>query len=250
MLIIAVPKSASSSLVSTLCLLQGLANQTQEVRQRFLGDAGKPAAGFDAIARMHRREIVEVSNDLVLYLRKPGIIAKHHIVPTPNNKSLLRDTKKVVLLRDPAEIVRAYKRGDESGAFPIRGPDFSLCITERQWLRRASRIGLLDELERFRSGWRNHDGDKLVVNYDELLDDPKTTVNAIESYFGLPVSSSVSLLRDKYSRLPSSDPPANVASVLWRRRRRIAWQLSRGIGLSSIARRIFKRTVRRQDESI
>lgn len=239
MLIIAIPKSASSSLAALLCERHGLTDDTGELRDRHLGDNREgPARGFQALAHLHRREIREIPEQFVVDSTAPGRLAKHHIAPTPHNQDLLRSHKKVILLRNPDDVVLGYMRGDETGAFPMRGHDYSLCFSARQWLSRARKTGLLAELDEFCRQWELHDGNKLVIRYEDLLENPKRTINAVEAYLGLAQSADVALPRRKYSRESEDRARPGILRSLWRRRQHIAWRLSRLAGLHAIAKRI------------
>gem|GEM_PF-4981433 len=53
---------------------------------------------------------------------------------------------------------------------------------------------------RFYENWLNADGEQLVVHFENLIADPKTSINSIEKYFGWPVSEKVDLLKEKFTR--------------------------------------------------
>mgnify|MGYP006435407741 CR=1 FL=1 len=198
MLIIAIPKSASSSLVSTLCSHHSLDNAAEALRRKYARHLPVPDA-YKHMAKIHY-EFRELNRAWAEEAAAAGVISKFHIPPTQNNCDLLRDIKKVILLRAPENIIDAYHRGDATGVFPVRSPDFCFSFSKQGWHARAQKHGVLDELHNFEQGWRAHDGDKLVIDYDALVNEPQATLNRVESYFGLPETSIAELSRQRYTR--------------------------------------------------
>lgn len=197
MLIAAIPKSASTSLMSTLGSLHGL-----PASQSFFDDefARRPAPPeYSRLANYHF-DIRQLDRALAEGVSKPGIVAKHHVPPSTMNLELLGEHRVVVLLRDPSEVVLAYRRGIRNRVHdPMNG--FRDCDSQADWLRRARENGLLDDLERFREGWLSHEGPALVVRYDELVEDPTGVVRRIESFWTLPqTTGDVRLAKERYSR--------------------------------------------------
>jgi hypothetical protein len=227
MLILALPKSASSSLASTLGRLHGLPDLTVETRSRFLPLLAFPeqVREFGAMARLHL-EAQEIAPEVLDAIRRPGVIHKYHFPPTARNQDLLHGVRKVILLRNPADVVRAYWRGERAGTHPLRDLRFASCFSEESWMARAERTGLLDEMERFCAGWESHGGDKLVMRFEDLVRDPTAAVNRIERYLGLPESREVLLDRERYSR-GADVPPPPVPLFLLRRARLVVKEGSR-----------------------
>lgn len=221
MLFITIPKSASSSLARTLSRQHGIEDATiayrDQIRPQF-----QPAPDYPLCLRSHD-EFVEVSSGMARHLGETEDLLKYHFPPTPGNQERLAGTKKVILLRDPVEVVQAYRRGDETRSFKMRNHDFAFCFSEAAWTRIARQSGLLSELEQFYEGWRNHAGEKLIVTYDELMSAPLATIQKIETYFDLPISESVALETSKFSRdkKPGELSTARKAALLVRRRKMI-----------------------------
>ena len=214
MLIIAIPKSASTALIATLSAQHGIPIETARVRDDVL--LRRPiAAGYWHIAQFHRRDFVEVDERVAAVMAARERLVKFHFPPTPRNESVLRGVPKVILLRDAEEIVSAYRRGEDSGAWPAKSYEFAYCLSERSWQRRAREIGLTDELRAFADGWRAHAGDKLVLESAELLADPARALARVEAYFGLPESGLVALREERFSRAAET---RSVPRILWRRR--------------------------------
>ncbi len=228
MLVVAIPKSASSSLVTTLAERHGIPVRSSELRRTHFPRLSVDPA-YRHLARFHR-EVKNIDRTVADLAAAPAHLVKHHWPPTRVNQELLRDVPKVVLLRDARDIVRAYKRGDDSGTFPLRSHEFCFALSERGWLKQAERIGLIAELDRFAAGWRAHAGDKLIVEFEDLTDDPKATLARIESYLGLPPSHAAELAREKFSRTPTAS--RGPLRVLLARRRLIGkWVLAHGSAL-------------------
>lgn len=214
-LIVAIPKSASTALVATLAAAHALPIRTREVRDEVL--LRRPIApGYWHAAQFHRRDFVELDAAVAALLAERRHLVKFHFPPTARNQAALRDVPKLVLLRDAAEIVSAYRRGEETGAWPTKSYEFAYCFGERAWQARARSTGLLDELRAFAAGWRAHAGDKLVLEAAELTGDPARAIARVERYFGLAESGTRELQRERYSR--ASAGGRGLARLLWRRR--------------------------------
>jgi len=139
-LIIAIPKSASTSLVYTLKDLHHLSNKD---------------------------------------------IIKKHTYPSEENLNILRNKKKVILLRKPEECRKAIERGINS-----------LIINEDE---KESWLDI--DYEGIYNGWlKNIDKKTLLIWHDKLIQEPKKEINKIEEFYGLKKSSRVKLSKINYSR--------------------------------------------------
>lgn len=227
MLIVAVPKSASSSLTSTLCSQHGLRYESDRIRRGPLRRC--PVADeYRELERFHRREVAEIDDAVVEAVSNPRVLAKLHFPPTKNNQRRLARVPKVILLRDPVEVIRAYRRGNEAGVFNLHHPSFCFCITEEDWMERARETGVLEQLERFVAGWRAHDGDKLLIESDDLIREPARALERIETYLGLPPSGAQQIARTRYTREDAARP--SVPAILFARRKIILERLARDLG--------------------
>lgn len=85
--------------------------------------------------------------NLDVFLRKDRLY-KQHILPSLQNLALLKNTKKVVLLRNPYDIILAYRRGIIRS---IHGEKkgFDSNLSEVEWIETANRNGLLKVLSWF-----------------------------------------------------------------------------------------------------
>jgi hypothetical protein len=226
-LIVAVPKSASSALVATLRSQHALSYDSERIRRAELSRC-PVAEDYRQLEWFHRREVAEIDAAVVASLSRPRSLAKLHLPPTANNQLRLEQVRKVILLRDAREVIRAYRRGNEAGVFNLHHPAFCFCLSEDDWMRRAHETGVIEQLERFEAGWRAHRGDCLVMESDALIREPAAALARIEAYFELPRSGVKELARVRYTRSPAERP--SVARILYGRRKIILERVARDVG--------------------
>lgn len=207
MLIVAIPKSASSSLVTSLRVATGYPRTNAEVRKNFL-TAGPPATDYSQLKRFHS-DVAELSDDAVEALVRPQQIAKLHIVPTDNNLERLREIPKIVLLRPAEEVVAAYWRGMETATWTTSVKEIARCDSLEQWMQTARDIGLTAELETFNRRWKDSPGNSLVVSYRQLTTDSEATIASVLEYFDLDAGNVPELARVNYSRDGGAGVPAH-----------------------------------------
>jgi hypothetical protein len=193
MLIVAIPKSASTALMATMGHLHGVPGT-----QLFFPDR-PPPEGFEVLVRYHS-DIREIDVDLATKFADRGQVYKQHLPPTPNNVACLGDCKKVILLREPDAIIAAYRRARRR-FLSVSMPGFHLLESEEAWLRRSRANGLYGDLSRFVETWSGPSvTNKLVVWYDDLMADPEGKIHAIEAFWGLPhTPGPVRLVQRRYS---------------------------------------------------
>jgi LPS sulfotransferase NodH len=155
--------------------------------------------GYKQLERFHS-EVAELTPEIVQLLRRPRQIAKLHVVPTDNNRALLHNVQKVILLRPAEEIVAAYWRGQETSTWTTMVREIARCNTLDQWQEVARSIGLTAELENFNSGWRSASSDALLITYEELTNNPEATIGKVLDYFGIKVEQLPTLGRVNYTR--------------------------------------------------
>ena len=196
MLLIAIPKSASSSLLETFGRVRNL-----PVRQRLHNYT---------LAKPHRMNLLyKYHSDMREWLPKHIQLTesahkffKQHIPPTDNNIRLLRNVKKVILLRDPKEIVEAYWRAEQIGIHKNKRQEFSHCKSLSDWLNEAARNGLIEDLQFFRDGWlAESNGDTCYIYYRDLIANPKSVINKMEAFWGLSITQEdIVLSKKRYTR--------------------------------------------------
>lgn len=195
MLIVAIPKSASSSLLETLGKLHKLPTKQDNSLVRNLPISNE----FEFIHKYHgcMREI-----DVKFVNRWTGNdgFFKNHVLPTKNNLELLKGKKKVVLLRSVEDVILAYMRERDKFNDKYRRKEFKACKSEIQWLNMAKEIGLFSDLVKFNEFWKSDNSDKLIIQYHSLIKNPQNVINDVEEYFGLTKSKNVKLSRKRYTR--------------------------------------------------
>ena len=92
MIIVAIPKSASTSLMLTLGKYHGL-----EAKQDFSLSENDNPEHCQVLFNLHS-DVRELSEEDVARMSDPEKIFKQHIFPSPNNLRLLERVKKVVML--------------------------------------------------------------------------------------------------------------------------------------------------------
>ncbi len=199
MLIVAIPKSASTSLLTTLGTLY-----QRPATQDFFGEQVLPQ-GYPVVSSFHA-DMRLINDEQVRRWSGRDAFYKQHVIPVAANRDKLRGTKIVLLLREPKEIVLAYRRAELAKLHPER-PQFADCNSEQEWLVRAEECGLLRELEAWTGAWLDDPGEKLVVHQAKLLADPGELVAAIADFWGLPrPPDAFELSRERYSRSGAARP--------------------------------------------
>ncbi len=198
MLIVAMPKSASSSLVATASAATCIAVGSAATRHRYLRPSPVPEQ-YKNLGRIHR-EIAELTPEAAAALDRRDQFFKHHIVPTKTNRRLLHAMPKVILTRPTEDIIAAYWRGFETNTWVSTFGPLGKCKSLEQWQQTAAEIGLTRELEDFHTGWQSDDGCNLPIEYRDLVADPETVVAKILDFFGLEYIEIPPLEKLNYSR--------------------------------------------------
>lgn len=196
MLIVAIPKSASTSLAATLSDL----HKVPFIQQKLFDF---PCPSSTKLIHSWHSDMRELSEEFVENLSSKSKIWKQHIPPTPNNIRLLAQHKKIVLLRNPKDIVAAYYRAEIKGIHAPRS-EFLSCHSSLDWLNVSHDNGLYNDLNWFYENWEeevnSNPDNNLLIDYSTLLNDAQSTINSIENFLELPLSDNVSLLKRRYSR--------------------------------------------------
>jgi len=194
MLIIAIPKSASTSLLYTL------GKELNFPAEQIFGKASS-SNSFQYLAKLHS-DIGNYDMDFFEKVLHPYKIFKQHIPPTENNVNLLRGSKKVVLLREVNDIILAYKRGANAEVHNLL-KGFDKSWSDQKWLSLAKEAGLYTELEQFFNLWKKEEGlNTLIIDYNDLIKNPAIVVNQVLRFFEYPLQlKSVNLVKARYSRV-------------------------------------------------
>jgi hypothetical protein len=148
-----------------------------------------PAVGWEALATMHS-DICDFGIDSTAHLAAMAAseyIYKQHFPPTMANVALLADWKKIVLVRDPGDVVEAYGRALGASAALYRSADY--------------RARLRVELEHWRQGWEAQP-DVLVLDYREVVGGDPAALRRVLDFFGYdtPVPPEYRLPKERYTR--------------------------------------------------
>lgn len=197
MLIIAIPKSASTSLMDTLGKIHKILAQ-----QTFKKELPKPKE-LSILFKFHS-DMREYSNKEIDIFTQNNKIFKQHIPPTKNNLSILKNRKKVILLRDCNGIIDGYWRAMNTGISKKRNEkEFLEVSSKEEWIEASIKAGLYDDLKFFYKGWLKESNSKncLIITYNKLIQNPKKVINEIENFFDLPITNhSIELSKKKYSK--------------------------------------------------
>ena len=213
MLIVAMPKSASSSLARTLARAHGLDEWNQDINE---AHPAQFPADHRLLQTFHPFPGVPAA-ELRAMTQDPSALRKLHLFPTAEVRAAIADSPVVVLVRDPAEIVDAEFRGFVSGIHPL-APSMPRTASLERWRIAARAGGLLASLTALHDAWialATDDPRLLLVTYRGLLEDSSATLAACAEHLGLPPSGHLELLRERYSG-GAPTPPADQPAPLWR----------------------------------
>lgn len=233
MLIVAMPKSASSSLARTLARAHGLDEWNQDINESYppqFPEAHRLLQTFHPFPGVPTDDLRAMAEDA-------AALRKLHLFPTDEVRRAITGRPVVVLVRDAAEIVDAEFRGVVSGVHPL-APSMPRTVSLERWREAARRGGLLDSLQELHHGWTElaaRTDELLLVTYRELVDDSSRTLAACAAHLGLPPSGHLELLRERYSGGVAS-PSAAEPAPLWR---------TLPFVLGTFARRVQRAVVRR-----
>tara|TARA_B100000927_G_C16428416_1_gene454471 strand:- start:489 stop:1175 length:687 start_codon:yes stop_codon:yes gene_type:complete len=226
LLIIASPKSASTSLMKGLSDITGL-NARQEyfstnkkthnfnLLARLLNKIFKnlhvvssehaeskklrhvfPSYEFSLLSKFHS-DIADFNLDTNLENILKHKIHKQHIPPTKNNLQLLKNTKKIILLRRPEEVLESYLRE------PFNEDLFYLQEKIKEDI--DFKLALLDELNLWVNGWfdaEKQNPNSMIIYYKDLIEKTPMTLNSILNFFEIDtnVDSNYNLPQERYYR--------------------------------------------------
>lgn len=195
MLIIAIPKSAGTSLLVSIGRAQKLPWKHINHRWRL------PKPKQMGLLLKYHSDMLEYSQKHIEIFADPEKFYSQHLPPTENNRKLLQNVKKVIQLRDPKEIIEAYWRADQVGLHQKRA-EFAHCKTSEDWLNTAALNGLRSDLEFFKAGWLAETGpNTLHITYRDVVNDTKNTINKMQAFWELPITQEPIVLSARmYSR--------------------------------------------------
>lgn len=168
MLLIAEPKSASTSLLYTLAKILKLVAKNGQTRRQ--NDAN--CEGYKNIQVYHNTTVKRSYEFLNFYIKAENIIYKEHILPTKEHINFLIkiDRPIIILLRDASSIIKSYKR-----IFSVL-PEIEKNINYDD---------LKKELELFEKTYLMYQENKnfLCVYYNEIVLDTENSIKKILQHY-------------------------------------------------------------------
>jgi hypothetical protein len=182
MLLIAQPKSASTSLLKTLAKIIGV-----KAANGF-GKKGKweLCEGFTELQKYHDTTIKRKKPFLNFWLSHKTALLKEHILPTEHHKKIIKESNKhvVILLRNPTTCYHNYVRmidDFKQGRLPDK------VIKELMPWRffKIDQFQFYQDIKDFNAGWQGFDYDKkLIVTFEQLILKYKQTMRKILKHYG------------------------------------------------------------------
>jgi hypothetical protein len=177
-LLIAIPKSASTSLMYTI------ANNFNLNCGQYFPNKNE-ITDYDTVLSKYHSDIGDFTPELVAKITKDNYVSKQHIFPSYTNIELFKNKKKIVLLRDPYDICLAYQRGVESGYHRVRF-NFKIGMSSNDWMIECEKSGLIEDLKKFSEKWMNKiDNNTLLINFENFKNFPEKTLKEIASFYNL-----------------------------------------------------------------
>jgi len=175
MLLIALPKSASTSLCHSLGKITGkLATRLDKL--------GTKVNEYNLLPHT---DLVKLNVDLIKKFGSKDVFYKQHIAPIDFNIRLVKTLKYVVLIRNPEDAWKAY----------FRQPDLAKHLNRVDTIKAKTQF--IDLYEKYIVLSRN----QLCVRYKRLISRPYVYVNEILEYWELPqrVDKNFKLLKYRYT---------------------------------------------------
>lgn len=194
------PKSASTSLMITLGEAHNLS-----AKQDFSLKENKVPSITNLIHTVHS-DIRELEPENIVKFNDRSLVYKQHIFPTENNLDLLKHTKKVILIRDPKEVLYAYVRGAKKMYNGLPEGYLVDGLSKKKLLEKAQKDGFFKDICFFKEEWitKANPDNTLIVDYKDYVNRTKFVLNKIESFYNLPLTTKkVKPVKARYSRRES-----------------------------------------------
>jgi len=192
MLIIAIPKSAGTSLSMTLAKLHNLEFDEGLTHYNQIKNGNIIELRHGSMGNVKKGDIKKFKNEKIIY--------HEHLFPTKDNIKNLKNQKKVILLREPEEILHSWWRAEQSGIHS-KHPMLKNCKTEKGYVEKAKKLGALKIFKDFKQGWEKaKTKDDLIIYYKDLMKNPQQIINDVEKHFDLLQSENIKLLKIRYNR--------------------------------------------------
>lgn len=194
MLIIAIPKSCSTSLASTFANINNLLFQQTSHKQN-----NTNRCKSNNLFRIHS-DMIEYEESEINKFVNSNIVYKQHIFPSENNLNLIKKTKCVILLRKPEDVINSYRRKYAfDGSHVMNKFGLKQSDTYKRYLETFIKFGLYQDLVNFNQRYEeiqscNH----LIIYKDDIINDTDTTINKINEFFGFPKKTNINLQKKRY----------------------------------------------------
>lgn len=189
MLIIAQPKSASTSLVKSLAKISGIKFKNGESRGRNYIACN----GFEELQKYHTTTHARSADYLQKWAIRNDCILKDHILPTNEHIQALWGHKAIVLLRDPEHTIDNYVRMRDkylSGHMPEKeAKELHL-----ETFLKVDFDTFCEDIRTYHEGWRSA-GIGLIIDYDQLVMCPRNTLLKCLKYLGLSTRGKIELIK-------------------------------------------------------
>lgn len=191
MLIVAQPKSASTSLLYSIAKAAGI----KAVNGKSKSKNDELCIGFEELQKYHTTTHKRTEKLLTYYCQKKDLIYKDHILPTEEHLKYLNKKRFIVLLRKPEDTIDNYKRIIENYK------NNKLLAKDAKELKLELLINIdfdkfCDDIRLFNKIWSEYHGG-LHIDYDTLIMCPRNTLLKCMNYFQLPIIGKIELVKAK-----------------------------------------------------
>lgn len=181
MLLISQPKSASTSLASTISQIGKLKVSLGVQRKRNLNEE------FEEISRYHNNIVNRNENFIKTVLESKVTLFKEHLLPTLKHLEFLNKYKKniVILLRCPEHSLDSYLR-----------------MFKKNGRKDFNKKELLNDLRSFHDRymwWASNKRYAIVIYYRDLIKDYKTVIHKILKHYNIKSKRLIPLKKLKYT---------------------------------------------------
>jgi len=185
MLIVAMPKTASTSLMLTMGKMFGV-----PARQDWGKDyPNTEIKSYTHLAHLHS-DIRDWPPRVVTQWGTRKFIRKQHLLPTPTHLAAI-DPLVVFLWRKPDEIIEAYLRNSAHDTAYVKEHSSEL----------------LQELYDFLDGYTYH-APKLAISFDHLVESPRDVIEMVANHWSFDTSRIPSRISLELARYSGHTPPA------------------------------------------
>lgn len=133
-----------------------------------------PSVDYPLLSMAHSDIADFGNNDLINeYFKFESSIHKQHFPPTDGNRILFRNVKKVILIRDVDEIIDSYLRVPKETIFKT-------LLKDDVFMEKVKK-----ELVMWEKGWLEEKENSLVINHKDLVKNQKGTLLLVADYFSL-----------------------------------------------------------------